>query len=63
MVERQRLQGQEITRRREKEGRGNNPRINQRDEIKDPDLLRELKDALCTSVRRRIHRKFLEKIE
>jgi hypothetical protein len=30
---------------KKRKGRGNNPRITQRDEIKDPDLIRELKDG------------------
>jgi hypothetical protein len=35
---------QSVTRKK-RTGRGNNPRIRQRDEIKDPDLIREIKDG------------------
>jgi hypothetical protein len=35
---------QSVTRKK-RTGRGNNPRIRQRDEIKDPDLMREIKDG------------------
>jgi transcription elongation factor Elf1 len=36
---------QGIEKKRKAKGRGNNPRIKIRDEIKDPDLIRELKDG------------------